>query len=98
MKKPLRPTSIKDIARIANVSHSTVSRALHNSSLISQETAERIRRIIDGRTTMPPHGTRDMPVWGQAFRTAGGNDPQGGAQADRLIDLLVHYLQSIQMD
>lgn len=40
-----RPTSIKDIARIANVSHSTVSRALQNSPLISGRTAERIQRI-----------------------------------------------------
>jgi len=37
--------SIKDIARAANVSHSTVSRALRNSSLVRTETAEKIQRI-----------------------------------------------------
>jgi len=37
--------SIKDIARIAEVSHSTVSRALRDSPLISEETKARIRRI-----------------------------------------------------
>lgn len=37
--------SIKDIARAAHVSHSTVSRALRNSPLVNHETAERIRRI-----------------------------------------------------
>lgn len=37
--------SIKDIARIANVSHSTVSRALRSSDLVNPETAEKIRRI-----------------------------------------------------
>ena len=37
--------SIKDIARIANVSHPTVSRALRNSPLVNRETAERIQRI-----------------------------------------------------
>jgi len=37
--------SIKDIARAANVSHSTVSRALRNSPLVNAETADRIRRI-----------------------------------------------------
>lgn len=37
--------SIKDIARIAGVSHCTVSRALHNSPLINRQTAEKIREI-----------------------------------------------------
>jgi mono/diheme cytochrome c family protein len=60
--------------------------------------AEQIRRIIDGRAALPPHGTRDMPVWGHAFRVATGNDPQSEAQSDRLIDLLVQYLQSIQRE
>jgi DNA-binding LacI/PurR family transcriptional regulator len=39
------PISIKDIARTANVSHSTVSRALSNSPLVNPATAEKIRRI-----------------------------------------------------
>lgn len=42
-----RNTSIKDIARLARVSHSTVSRALHGSPQVSAETADRIRKIAD---------------------------------------------------
>jgi DNA-binding LacI/PurR family transcriptional regulator len=37
--------SIKDIAKVAKVSHSTVSRALRDSPLISDETKARIQRI-----------------------------------------------------
>ncbi len=42
-----RPLSIKDIARIARVSHPTVSRALQNSPLVNAKTAEKIRKIAD---------------------------------------------------
>jgi len=37
--------TIKDIARLANVSHTTVSRALNDSPLINKETKERIKEI-----------------------------------------------------
>jgi DNA-binding LacI/PurR family transcriptional regulator len=41
----MQQVSIKDIARAANVSHPTVSRALSYSPLVKEETAERIRQI-----------------------------------------------------
>ncbi|MGO9256455.1 MAG: LacI family DNA-binding transcriptional regulator [Bryobacteraceae bacterium] len=39
------PASIKDIARVAGVSHSTVSRALRNSPLVNSKTIEELQRI-----------------------------------------------------
>jgi DNA-binding LacI/PurR family transcriptional regulator len=41
------PTSIKDIARIAGVSHPTVSRALRGNPLIPSSTAQRIKKIAE---------------------------------------------------
>ena len=46
-RRAVRQPSIKDIARLANVSHPTVSRALQNSPLVNPRTAERIRKIAD---------------------------------------------------
>ena len=42
-----REPSIRDIARLAKVSHPTVSRALHNSPRVNAQTAARIRKIAD---------------------------------------------------
>lgn len=39
--------TIKDIAKIAGVSHSTVSRALNDSSQVSKKTRDRIKKIAD---------------------------------------------------
>ncbi len=47
LRRPLRQPSIKDIARLARVSHPTVSRALQNSPLVNPETAAKIRKIAD---------------------------------------------------
>jgi hypothetical protein len=56
---------------------------------------EQVRKIIDGRSVRPPHGARDMPVWGYELRStlAEGSDER---QADDLIDRLVDFLRSLQ--
>jgi DNA-binding LacI/PurR family transcriptional regulator len=46
-RQPSRQTSIKDIARLAKVSHPTVSRALQNSPLVNAETAAKIKKIAE---------------------------------------------------
>jgi DNA-binding LacI/PurR family transcriptional regulator len=45
--KSTKPVSIKDIARSAKVSHSTVSRALNNNPRVKSDTVEKIRRIAE---------------------------------------------------
>ncbi len=46
-KRMHRQPSIKDIARLAKVSHPTVSRALQNSPLVNAKTAAKIRKIAE---------------------------------------------------
>ena len=53
-------TSIKDIARAAGVSHSTISRALSDSSLISEATKARIRRRAQEMGYSPDAGARSL--------------------------------------
>jgi mono/diheme cytochrome c family protein len=58
---------------------------------------ERIRRIIDGRTTVPPHGTREMPVWGQEFEGDRSAEVDGAQPSKQVILLrLTDYIRSIQ--
>ena len=52
--------TVKDIARKAGVSHSTVSRALHGSTLIAPETTERIQQIADEMGYSPSAAARAL--------------------------------------
>lgn len=59
--------------------------------------------VIDGRKNMPPHGTREMPIWGKKFGLL--KDPQTGGEeavadnvaARQKIEALVNYIRSIQI-
>ena len=54
-------------------------------------------RVIDGREEVRGHGSPDMPIWGDRFRTqAGGNDSGSRAQAAGRLIGLVFYLQHLQ--
>ncbi|HSJ53196.1 MAG TPA: LacI family DNA-binding transcriptional regulator [Anaerolineae bacterium] len=52
--------SIKDIARLADVSHSTVSRALGDSPLVSSETKARIQRLAHEMGYSPDAQARSL--------------------------------------
>lgn len=51
---------------------------------------ERVYRIVDGRD-VPSHRDRDMPVWGDAFRSS-----RPGETATERIDAIVTYIEGIQ--
>ncbi len=56
----MKRASIKDIARLASVSHSTVSRALAGSSLVNPDTADKIRKIADQTGYRPSAAARSL--------------------------------------
>jgi DNA-binding LacI/PurR family transcriptional regulator len=58
--KPVR--TIADIARLVGVSKSTVSRALSDSSLISDKTKDRIRAIAETHNFQIHHGARSLSL------------------------------------
>lgn len=55
-----RQISIKDIARLARVSHPTVSRALQNSPLVNPATAAKIRKIAEAAGYRPSAVARGL--------------------------------------
>src|SRR5580658_7209928 len=79
-----RQPSIKDIARLARVSHPTVSRALQNSPLVNAKTAAKIRKIAEDagyRASAVARGlvTRRTKTIGLVVTTV--NDPFAGEVA-----------------
>ena len=59
---------------------------------------EKIRKMVDGRADVRAHGPRDMPVWGERYRSAA--TAEGLENAEQLartqIDALVSFLEAIQ--
>lgn len=52
--------TIKDIAKLANVSHTTVSRALNNSPLINEETKAKIKAIAEELNYVPNYNAKSL--------------------------------------
>jgi mono/diheme cytochrome c family protein len=56
--------------------------------------AERVQRVVDGRSPLPGHGGPEMPIWGDAFR-----NPETGfddARAREKIRSIVDHLRTLQ--
>lgn len=64
---------------------------------------QQLRQMIDGRamTEPGPHGTREMPVWGQRFREEAQETRMGRWMPERQVrqrlDTLIAYLESLQV-
>jgi mono/diheme cytochrome c family protein len=55
-----------------------------------------VARIIDGRHVIAAHGTRTMPVWGDAFTRANLGDPNAERAARIQITRLADYVWRLQ--
>ena len=56
---------------------------------------EAVFQAIDGRTVIPEHGTREMPIWGNIWSYDDGK-PVPREVVDQRINELVEYIRSIQ--
>jgi DNA-binding LacI/PurR family transcriptional regulator len=82
--------SIKDIARQAGVSHSTVSRALRNSPLVNERTGDAIRRLAREMGYTPSAAARSLVT--QRTRTVG---LVVTALSDPFIDRIVDGIEDL---
>jgi mono/diheme cytochrome c family protein len=57
--------------------------------------AEDVYRIIDGRRPLRGHGGPDMPIWGDAFRSADSGFGDGAAKEK--IRSVVEYVRTLQV-
>ena len=55
-----------------------------------------IAAFIDGRTSVPAHGSREMPIWGERFGEMGGGGSVGEEVVRGNLLVLIEYLQAIQ--
>ncbi|MEN9888046.1 MAG: hypothetical protein RL559_83 [Pseudomonadota bacterium] len=89
---PLRPFLVKPPSDLTTLAQR------HGGTFPQQQ----VRETIDGRGLQAPgpHGTREMPVWGQRFRQEAQQTPAGRYQPERRarqrVDALVDYLRSVQ--
>jgi mono/diheme cytochrome c family protein len=58
-------------------------------------TAE-IAAYIDGRTIIPAHGSREMPIWGVYIGERAGGGQTAEEAIHNMLSALLEYLQAIQ--
>ena len=60
--------------------------------------ADRVYRVIDGRTEFAAHGTRLMPIWGMEFWLDEGADERADVRVAEKIHELIAYIKSLAVD
>jgi mono/diheme cytochrome c family protein len=75
-------TAPTDLTRLA---------ARHNGVFPSED----VSRYIKGIDAVTAHGTRDMPVWGDVFKSM--QSPNDTAMIDIRVNVITEYLKSLQV-
>ncbi len=57
---------------------------------------EEILQIVDGRTDVRGHGSKEMPIWGDSFKVT--EETRDETVVEKKITQLVYYLKSIQVE
>jgi len=60
--------------------------------------AQRVAAVIDGRSPVVEHGTRDMPVWGVVFEAELSGESYVGYRAIERSQTLTEFLATIQVE
>ena len=60
--------------------------------------AARVAAVIDGRSPMAAHGSREMPVWGVVFEEEISGERYVGYRAIERSQLLTEYLATLQIE
>lgn len=101
-KEVVISVTIKDIARLANVSHTTVSRALNDSELISAETKTRVLKIAKNlnyevNSSARSLSTKKTRVVGLIYEQK-LEDFGSSAYINELFLQMRHNLETLQLD
>jgi hypothetical protein len=56
----------------------------------------RIAEWVEGRTLLPAHGSREMPIWGEALSAEFDRYAEGDALIGATLDPILAYLESLQ--
>lgn len=57
---------------------------------------DRVERIIDGRFIIGAHGSRTMPIWGEALSRSAVGDPNAERATRTIVGRLADYLWQLQ--
>jgi mono/diheme cytochrome c family protein len=58
--------------------------------------ADRVLAVIDGRQAVRLHGTREMPIWGDALLWPEEESPERRAHVERKLGELVAFVETLQ--